>query len=162
MEEKYSKLSKNALKGMYISTAIGNAILFGIVLAVKLFFFEDKKWATIVLIAVGILCVITMIINPYIGYKRYRYYIDNERIDVKEGIIFIERNIVPIERLHKVTIERGPIDRMLGLGKVLVSTAGGDVTIRYLEIDKAQEIADSLVKKINDVAKESKGEDSGV
>ena len=75
---------------------------------------------------------------------------------MKEGFLFIERNIVPIERLHKIAIEKGPIDRMFNLSKVIVTTAGGDITIRFLEDDKAEFIADSLKNKINKIAIESR------
>ena len=88
--------------------------------------------------------------------SRYRYAITEDAIDVKEGFIFIKRNIVPIERLHKIAIEKGPIDRMFNLAKVIVTTAGGDVVIRFLEDEKSEFIADSLKKKINEIAIESR------
>ncbi|MDZ4910799.1 PH domain-containing protein, partial [Clostridium perfringens] len=75
---------------------------------------------------------------------------------VKEGFIFIERSIVPIERLHKIAIEKGPIDRMFKLSKVIVTTAGGDVTIKFLEDEKSEFIADTLKNKINEIAIESR------
>lgn len=70
--------------------------------------------------------------------------------------MFIERNIVPIERLHKISIKKGPIDRMFNLSKVIVTTAGGDVTIRFLEDKKSNLISNSLKDKINKIAIESK------
>ena len=51
---------------------------------------------------------------------------------------------------------RGPIDTMLGLGKVSVTTAGGDVVIRFLEIEKADRIAESLKTRINQIAVEDR------
>ena len=47
---------------------------------------------------------------------------------------------------------QGPIDRIFGLTKVIVTTAGGEVTIRFLEYEKAQQITESLKKKINQIA----------
>ena len=70
--------------------------------------------------------------------------------------IFIERSIVPIERLHKIAIEKGPIDRMFKLAKVIVTTAGGDVVIRFLEDEKSEFIAYALKKKINEMAIKSR------
>ena len=87
---------------------------------------------------------------------RYRYSITDDCIDIKEGFLFIERNIVPIERLHKISIKKGPIDRMFNLSKVIVTTAGGDVTIRFLEDKKSHLISNSLKDKINKIAIESK------
>lgn len=156
MNKEYSKLSKNALICMYIASGILDVIVAAIVVVVWRLFFAKEMWAMIVAIVVLAFCVFELLINPYIRYNRYKYYIDDECIDIVEGLIYIERNIVPIERLHKIAVIRGPIDRMLGLGKVQVTTAGGDVTIRFLEIEKAEKIAESLKHRINQIASEDK------
>ena len=57
--------------------------------------------------------------------NRYRYSINEECIDIREGYLFVKRNIVPIERLHKLEISKGPIDQIFHVAKVTVTTAGG-------------------------------------
>ena len=44
---------------------------------------------------------------------------------LREGYLFVKRNIVPIERLHKLEISKGPIDQIFHVAKVTVTTAGG-------------------------------------
>ena len=70
--------------------------------------------------------------------------------------LFVERNIVPIERLHKLQTVKGPLDRFFRVAKVVVTTAGGDVTIRFLEEEKAEAIAESLRNRINQIVKEER------
>ena len=98
-------------------------------------------------------------------YKRqYRYSINEECIDIKEGYLFVKRNIVPIERLHKLQTLKGPIDQMFKVAKVVVTTAGGDVTIRFLEEEKAEQIAENLRGRINEIVvsqREEDGEEDG-
>ena len=157
----YKKLSKNALKCIYVSSGILDIIFAVIVLGIWRLFFADNH---VVKIAVFLICgflLFELLVNPVIRYNRYRYAIDEECIDIIEGLFFIRRDIVPIERLHKIAVERGPIDRMFGLGKVLVTTAGGDVTIRYLELDKAEKIAEGLKHRINEVAVLTRGGEDG-
>ena len=89
-------------------------------------------------------------------YERYRYRFTDEEIDIREGFLSIERNIVPIERLHKVAMVSGPLDRIFGLTKVIVTTAGGDVTIRFLEMERAEAIVENLKKRINSYAIKSR------
>ena len=103
-----------------------------------------------------LLDLLYLILSPKIRYERYRYSITEDSIDVREGFIFTKRSIVPIERLHKIAIEKGPIDRMFKLAKVIVTTAGGDVIIRFLQDEKSEFIAETLKKKINDIAIESR------
>ena len=63
-----------------------------------------------------------------------------------------QEQIVPIERLHKIAKSQGPIARIFGLSTVEVTTAGGDVNIKFLTDEKADEISETLKKKINDMA----------
>ena len=98
------------------------------------------------------------IISPYFRYCRYRYCINDECIDIKEGYLFVKRHIVPIERLHKLQTAKGPIDQIFKVAKVVVTTAGGDVTIRFLDEEKARHIAESLKERINEIVIEEREE----
>lgn len=155
----YEKLSKNALKCMYVGGALWNIIGMIVLLGIWRGFFADNRIVGIFVIVLCVLLLVTATVFPPIRYRRYRYAINEECIDIVEGIFWIKRNIVPIERLHKIAVERDPVDQLYNTGKVIVTTAGGDVTIRYLEIEKAEQIADSLKKRINEVATESRGEE---
>lgn len=154
---KYEKLSKKAISCMFVATLVqflvSASILFGV-----WFIFGEYLPQIVVNIMIGlvILDFLYLIVSPKVRYERYRYSIIEDAIDVREGFIFIERSIVPIERLHKIAIEKGPIDRMFNLAKVIVTTAGGDVTIRFLEDEKSEFIAEALKKKINEIAIKSR------
>lgn len=155
------KLSKKALGCMYVATGIGSISFLGILVALNafLFFPMDIAIGKIVTLALAILIVFNAVVSPYFRFHRYRYKIDEECIDIREGYLFITRQIVPIERLHKMEVSRGPIDRMFGVGKVQVTTAGGDVTIRFLEKERAEAIAESLMKRVNRIAVEQREQD---
>lgn len=157
----YEKLSKNALKCIYVGSGILDIIVAVIVIGVWRIFLAQNRIAKIVAIILCVLLLFELFVNPVIRYNRYRYAINDECIDIVEGLFFIRRDIVPIERLHKIAIERGPIDRMFGLGKVLVTTAGGDVAIRYLEVEKAEKIAENLKHRINEAAIQARGGENG-
>jgi len=157
----YEKLSKGALKCMYIATGLGSAKLIIIVLLLNKMIFvpeEMKNTKLVVFIVVGIILA-NAVISPYFRFHRYRYCISEECIDIKEGYLFVKRAIVPIERLHKLEMQKGPIDRMCKVAKLIVTTAGGDVTIRFVDDDKAEQIAEFLKKRINQIVIEQRDED---
>ena len=115
-------------------------------------------------LALVMLTLFDALASPYFRYHRYRYSINEECIDIKEGYLFVKRNIVPIERLHKLQTLKGPIDQMFKVAKVVVTTAGGDVTIRFLEEEKAEQIAENLRGRINEIVvsqREEDGEEDG-
>lgn len=164
MEEQkinYEKLSKRALYCMYTAGVITGVILLLIIGAANVFWIMPHditagKWISLILVA---LILIDVLISPYFRYHRYRYSINDECIDIREGYLFVKRNIVPIERLHKLQTAKGPIDQIFRVAKVIVTTGGGDVTISFLEEEKAEQIAEKLRKRINEIAAEQRTED---
>lgn len=161
MNLNYEKLSKGALGCMYAATAVGSIAALAVIGAVNYFWLiphdvEIGKFISLILV---VMTLIDALVSPYFRYWRYRYSINDECIDIKEGYLFVKRNIVPIERLHKLQTVRGPIDQIFKVAKVVVTTAGGDVTIRFLEDSKAEEIAESLRSRINDIVAAQREED---
>ena len=146
---------------MYIATGLGSIILAGIALLLnKLIFIpEGMQNAKMIVLAVVILILINATISPYFRFHRYRYSINEESIDIKEGYLFVKRQIVPIERLHKLEMQKGPIDRICGVAKLIVTTAGGDVTIRFVDDDKVEQMAEFLKRRINQIVIEQRDED---
>lgn len=155
------KLSKRALGCMYTATIIGTMIGVGILVAINVLWFVPEKItiATTISLVLGALLVANAAISPYFRFHRYRYSITEDFIDIYEGYIFVERNIVPLERLHKMQTLRGPIDRIFKVAKVVVTTAGGDVTLRFLDEEKADFIAENLGKRINQIVVEKREQD---
>ena len=150
----YEKLSKRALHCMYAADIVTGLIILAVIGAVNYFWLFPKqieagKWISLVL---AILLLLEVLISPYFRYHRYRYSINDECIDIIEGYLFVKRNIVPIERLHKLQTKKGPIDQMFGVAKVIVTTGGGDVTLEFLEEERAEQIAETLRRRINEIA----------
>ncbi|QHI71379.1 PH domain-containing protein [Aminipila terrae] len=157
MESDYKFLNKKAKSCMRLSSFIGITIflfILGVVRAVLHFrnvMLPD--WVDFVFAFIILLCILEIIFAPTIRYKRYKYYIDEEKMIVIEGLWFITKTIAPIERVHQIAIERGPVDRLYGLSKVVATTAGGNVTISFLEDKIAGEIAESLGIRIGTIVK---------
>ncbi len=146
---------------MYVATGLGTLIglvILGLLNGL-LFFPENIMIGKIVSLVLAILLILNAVLSPYLRFHRYRYAINEECIDIVEGYVFVTRDIVPIERLHKLQTAQGPIDRIFKVAKVNVTTAGGDVTIRFLEKEKAEMIADQLKHRINEIVTEQKQED---
>lgn len=149
----FQSLHKKAMGCMYTATLLGIVIL-GAVLTFLMYFFSLFTWPVLTGIYCFLMILLTVsgIFSPPFRYQRYRYAIDEECIHIREGFLWIQEHIVPVERLHQIALSQGPIDRIFGLTKVIVTTAGGEVTIRFLEYEKAQLISESLKKKINRIA----------
>ncbi|MDD2418825.1 MAG: PH domain-containing protein [Oscillospiraceae bacterium] len=154
----FRSLNKKAIGCMRLSAFIGQGILALIFIAARVIIsgtqVDIPLWADVLLALWGVYAVVYCIAAPYIRYHRYKYDIDEERIVVKEGLWFITKQFAPIERVQQISVARGPIDRIFGLGKVTATTAGGTVTIRFLEVEEAEKIVESLLGRIRSIVKE--------
>ena len=93
------KLSKKALGCMYAAAIIAALIeTAAVVIANVLWIIPlDVNVGKIVSVVVLILIVLQATVLPYFRFHRYSYKIDEDFIDVREGYIFVERNIVPFD-----------------------------------------------------------------
>lgn len=140
---KYNTLSKKALKLMRITSAIGLFFLTAGAAAVflVLFFAGNTAGAAAVITVTAVFDIVYFAAVPPLRWRRYTYLIESDRIEIVEGILFVTRTIVPIDRIHQIDIKRGPIDNAIGVAKVVVTTAGSAAVFRFLEPEKAEEIA---------------------
>lgn len=143
---------------MYTAGVITGVIILAVIAVVDYFWIFPNnitigKWISLILAA---LILFDILVSPYFRYHRYRYSINEECIDIIEGYLFVKRNIVPIERIHKIQTEKGPVDQLFRVAKVIVTTGGGDVTLSFLEDEKAEQIADNLRKRINEIVSEQR------
>lgn len=156
--DSYRRLNRKCMRSMYITNGITYAILLAIFLL--LIFFvptaREPGAALIVIMAAAgmVLLLVYFIVGPRIYYDRYRYMITADKVDVRYGIIVLRHILVPIERVHQVEVSRGPVNNMLGLANVNITTAGGVATISYLEVDEAEKIVERLTELINSMLRD--------
>lgn len=154
----YRRLNRKCMRSMYIGYGITYAVLVILFLSVMRFSGDsfgqarDTVWL-LGAIALAII-LIYVVIAPRVYYSRYRYMITDDKVDVRYGIVILRHIMVPIERVHQVEVSRGPINNMLGLGRVNITTAGGVATISYLEIDEAEKVADRLNRLVGTMLRE--------
>ena len=144
----YKVLNPASKKSMYLGNIIKFAILAAaagaVILFSESFFGEMKDVGCGVTIALLVLSTLYLLIEPQVFYRRYRYRLDDDKVEIRRGIITITHSLVPIERIHQVEVAKGPINRMFGLANVIITTAGGVATVEYLDEDAAESIASKL------------------
>ena len=151
---KLNRVNKKAIINMLITAVLVVAILDIAALVVWIINEGFKPIVTMVLVSFLAFFNLIIIASAFIRYFRYSYLIDENRIVVREGILFVSTTIAPIERVHQITVESGPIDRLTGLAKVMATTAGGEIVVRFLEKELAEELAIKLEKTVKSIVKE--------
>ncbi len=83
----------------------------------------ELTWYQAILIVVALILIVVFIV-AVLAYRRFRFRITNESIAVKSGILRITQTDVRWERVRAVNLERGPVERALGLAQISLDTAG--------------------------------------
>lgn len=146
----YTTLSLRALKLMRITALIKYFILLAVaaVASYKLFSFGFVKSAVTVISVAVLIAAVGIAVIPRIRFRRYKYLIQADRVEIVEGIFFVSRTIVPIDRIYQIDIQKGPLDNACKVAKVVVTTAGSNAVFRFLDPERADEIAEYLNETI--------------
>ena len=159
----YTPLSHKAKPVLFI-TAVLQALLTGGALCAGIYLLPIYGYGMLqslriwLCAGVALLAALWAIISPIVRFRRYRYCIADDRIEIVEGIVYIRRTMVPIDRIHQIDIVRGPVDNRFGLAKVTVTTAGATATMRFLELEKAESICEMLNTVITQKLRSAKGD----
>lgn len=141
--EPQKKISERALPVWRISGAINSIfalLICGGIIALTMIF-EWPTW----LIAVAIILFIVeayfvIYLFPLLKWKRWRYEVREQEIELQQGIFIVKRTLVPMIRVQHVDTRQGPILRKYNLATVTVSTAATVHEIPALELEEAEEM----------------------
>ncbi len=96
---------------------------------------------------------------PPLKFKNYRFSLTDDALIICEGVLFKSETTVPLDRIHQIDLRQGPLENLTGHAKLVVTTAGSAVALRYLAYEKAKELANSLNRAIKSKVSGKKDED---
>ncbi|MBF6079094.1 PH domain-containing protein [Nocardia beijingensis] len=87
-------------------------------------------------------------VAPWWRYAVHRWEVTDEAVYTRVGWLNQESRVAPISRVQTVDTERGPLERLLGLATVTVTTASsaGAVQISALDLPVAEETVARLTR----------------
>jgi membrane protein YdbS with pleckstrin-like domain len=95
-------------------------------------------------LAVLVLALLVVGVAPGLRWRRWRYEIRPDEIDLQRGILWIDRTLVPLARIQHVDTRQGPLQRRFGLSTVVFYTAAGPNQIPELSTLVAAEVRDRI------------------
>lgn len=85
----------------------------------------ELGWAFVLIyLAANAVWVLVALVLIPLYVQSITYTLGDEEIEVRQGIITRSRSLVPYRMITNVAVKRGPLDRLLRLGTILVHTAG--------------------------------------
>jgi len=92
------------------------------------------------------LAVLSVAVIPDLRWRRWRYEIRPDEVDLQRGIFWIARTLVPLARIQHVDTRQGPLQRRFGLATVVFYTAAGPNQIPELSTPVAADARDRIAE----------------
>jgi membrane protein YdbS with pleckstrin-like domain len=92
------------------------------------------------------LAVFSVGVVPGLRWRRWRYEIRPDEVDLQRGIFWIARTLVPLARIQHVDTRQGPLQRRFGLATVVFYTAAGSNQIPELSTPVAADVRDRIAE----------------
>lgn len=83
---------------------------------------------------------------PKIRWKEWYYHIDENEVELQNGVIILQQTLVPLNRVQHVDTRQGPVLDNYGLADVVISTAATKHKIPALDTDTAEEVRKQILK----------------
>lgn len=105
-------------------------------------------WLTYTLIATIVLAVLHVAVMPQWRYRVHRWESTADAVFTRSGWFNREWRVAPASRIQTVDTKRGPLEQLLGLATVTITTASaaGPIEINGLGDDDATRLVEELTR----------------
>lgn len=129
--------------------ALLTGLVLGAVLAAVLALPFDRPASTAVAAGGGLGLVVFALGGGFavLRYRAWRFELQPDALFLERGVLTEVRTVMPFVRVQHVDTQRNPVERILGLSRVVVYTAGSrgaDVTIPGLTAERATALREEL------------------
>lgn len=135
-----------------LHSAIGSLVLLGAALAggviVAVRYRPALEWVGAGWLLLALVRTVYVFWYPPQAYRAWAYRVDARVLEARHGIWFRVLTLLPLSRLQHVDLNRGPLERMLGLASLTLYTAGSQastVDIPGLDEAEAMRLRDHLL-----------------
>lgn len=107
---------------------------------------QPPNWLAVTLTVSIVIGVLHVVIEPQWRYRVHHWEANQEAVVTRSGWINQEWRVAPLSRIQTVDTKRGPLEQVLGLATVTVTTASaaGPVEIAGLDHETAARLVDEL------------------
>lgn len=107
---------------------------------------QNHGWFIAAIIVAGIFFVATVFVEPLWRYRVHRWETSDTAVYARSGWLVRQWRASPLSRIQTVDAIQGPLEQMLGLSTLRITTASsyGAIDIGGLDKQTAAQVADQL------------------
>jgi membrane protein YdbS with pleckstrin-like domain len=99
---------------------------------------------------VAVLVLMVWMIVPFLRWRTTTYELTTKRLRTRFGVVTRRGRDIPLTRINDVSFEKGPLDRLLGAGRLVVESAGEHGQIVLRDIPHVEDVQSTLFRLVED------------
>ena len=124
------------------------AVLFAVLFAVPLLLLRPGTWLWyLILWVLGAAYVLCAFLYVPLYYLSVEYGVNDRALVYRKGVIFPNTQVLYRDRIAFVTVYKNPLTPLLQISTLMVSAAGGNIRILFLNADRADQLAAQLSRE---------------
>lgn len=101
-------------------------------------------WAVVVVAAMALVLAVIGTLIPVWRWNSSRYVFTNRRVSYRHGLLTKRGRDIPLYRINDVAIEKGPVDRVLGCGTLVISDATDKAGMEMRDVPDVESVQVTL------------------
>ena len=150
------RLDRRFIVWQTLQAVFWSAGVLGVLGAVHRFAEVTRPWLGPVLVVLAVLLAVETFVVPTGRYLVHRWQATDDAVYALEGWLTRKWQIVPINRIQTIDTEIGPLQRLLGLATIRVTTASSEGRISIEGLDAT--VARATVDRLREVTAATEGD----
>lgn len=100
--------------------------------------------------AIVVLALMLWLMVPVLRWRLTTYELTTRRLRIRTGVLTRRGRDIPLARVNDVSFQQGPLDRLLGCGRLVVESAGEHGQIVLTEIPHVQSVQATLFQLVEE------------
>jgi uncharacterized protein len=142
------RIERRAILLWTLHALIGSILIVGGLGLAYAFWERARPWLGPIIVIMAIIYAVNVTIMPTWRYLVHRWETTDQAVYSLKGWLTREWRITPVSRIQSIDTTQGPLQHMLGLATIKVTTASreGGITIAGLNAEVAAETAQRLTE----------------
>jgi membrane protein YdbS with pleckstrin-like domain len=115
-----------------------------------------RPWLGPLLWIVTAVFAVNLVFMPAYRYRIHRWETSDRAVYALTGWLWREWRIVPVSRIQSVDTVQGPLERLLRLATVQVTTASREGRVKIEGLDAA--VAEDVVRRLSEITQDTTGD----
>ena len=141
-----NRVERRAVAWWILQSLLFGGLIMGVLITTYWLWEAARPWLIVPLVISVVFFLVGTVVEPLWRYAVHRWETTDEAVYGLTGWLVREWRVAPISRIQTVDTVRGPLEQLLGLATLRITTASskGAISIGGLDKDIAAEVADRL------------------